>query len=70
MAVTFAMDAFLQKTETLAKDLYKLKLGHFLSFFFLFLAETRISTKMRQANVYMSLITKCEKQQQSTEMFF
>lgn len=33
MAVTFAVDSFLQKNKTLVKDLFQLKLGHFLFFF-------------------------------------
>lgn len=65
MAVTFAMDAFSQKTKTLVKDLYQLKLVHFL--FFLWKPEFQL--KMRQANVHMGPITKCKKQR-PTEMFF
>ena len=51
MALTFAMNAFLQKYETVVKDLFQLKLGHFLLF-----SERKPESqlKMRQANAHKS----------------
>lgn len=59
------MDAFLQKTKTLVKELYQFKFGGHL---LLFLWKSEFQLKMRQANVHVNPITKCKKQQY-TEFF-